>query len=151
MTRHAYSFMLTLFAIVMLAACVPGVIPTTPTAMPTSTQSVISNPHSIPSPTPAPIVAPRVIERSPNFKWLSQRRPAISLTFDREMDQASVAAALTVEPSIHFNLRWEAATAYLDLVEPLAPGGDYRFMLARTAADQEGVPLAEDYQWEYRL
>ncbi len=152
MTRHAYSCMLVLFAIVMLAACVPAIVPATPAPSTTRLPDHLTpTPTALPKPTQTPIAAPRVRERSPNFKWLSQRRLAISLTFDREMDQASVAAALTVEPSIHFSLRWEAATVYLDLAEPLAPGGNYRFTLARTAADREGVPLAEDYQWEYRL
>ena len=54
MTRHAYTFMLVLFAIVMLAACVPAVIPNTPTP----TQSRIPYPSSIPIPTSLPYPAP---------------------------------------------------------------------------------------------
>jgi uncharacterized protein YfaS (alpha-2-macroglobulin family) len=92
-----------------------------------------------------------VVERSPGYKWLKERRPVISLTFDREMDPGSVAAALTVTDSIPFNLRWDGPTLFIELIEPLAPGGNYIFTLAHTAADRNGVPLAEDYRWEYRL
>lgn len=54
MSRHAYTFMLVLFAIVMLAACVPEATPTTPTP----TQSRIPYPSSIPIPTSLPYPAP---------------------------------------------------------------------------------------------
>lgn len=173
MTRHAYSFMLVLFAIVMLAACVPVVIPDAPT--PTATRSLISSLSSTatatsqpypPPPTSAPLhtgydlarmtptvapFGPHVLKRSPGAERIFERRPAVSLTFDREMDPASVADALTVEPDVSFNLRWEAEKLYVDLLEPLAPGGVYTFRLARTAADVHGAPLAEDYRWAYRL
>jgi Ca-activated chloride channel family protein len=65
------------------------------------------------------------------------------------MDIESVADALTVEPFIPLNLRWEGDTLYLDPREPLAPNTQYRFTLDTTATDTEGSPLDRTYHWGY--
>lgn len=95
--------------------------------------------------------APRVTERQPAQARLTERRPLIQLSFDRPMDQASVNAGLSVLPAIPFTPTWEGQTVTLTLGEPLAPGTRYRFSLAASAADSQGIPLGQDYYWEYTL
>lgn len=103
------------------------------------------------TPTPTrPAAAPSVVSHAPSSRSVNTRRPTISLTFNREMDQASVAAALGVEPPIEFDLRWEKKTLYVDLLQPLEPGVNYLFTLAETATDTNGVALKDFYSWAVR-
>lgn len=94
---------------------------------------------------------PKVMRRLPGRTQLDERRPAIRLAFDRPMNPESVAAALSVQPSLPFDLRWEKnITATLNLLKPLTPGMTYRFTLAQTARDVYGFALARDYEWSYQ-
>jgi uncharacterized protein YfaS (alpha-2-macroglobulin family) len=94
---------------------------------------------------------PKVVRRLPGRTQLDERRPAIQLAFDRPMNPESVAAALSVQPSLPYDLRWEKnITATLNLLKPLTPGMTYRFILAQTASDVYGFALARDYEWNYQ-
>lgn len=95
--------------------------------------------------------APALVKRKPAGSLLRVRQPEIKLTFDRLMDKESVAASLSITPSIPYQLYWDDKTAIIKPDEPLTPGVDYRFDLASTAASIDGVPLADEHRWNYRL
>jgi alpha-2-macroglobulin len=99
--------------------------------------------------------APVVLGHNPATGLIDDRRPTIRVAFDRAMDQTSVAAALTVSPTIPFTLAWEKDTGADVLVinpqQVLTAGTRYTFNIGRTAADTEGVLMGEDYQWSYWL
>jgi hypothetical protein len=141
--------------IALLAACGPAspvAAPLTPTRLATHTPTHLhtQTPTLASSPLPA-LAAPAVVKRQPSTTLLFERRPAITLTFDRQMNPKSVADALTVEPPIPLTLSWEGASLRLQPQAPLTPGARYTFTLARTAADDKGLRLGQDYQWEYAL
>jgi alpha-2-macroglobulin len=99
--------------------------------------------------------SPVVLGHNPATGLIDDRRPTIRVSFDRAMDQASVAAALTVAPAIPFTVAWEkdngADLLVIKLQQPLTAGVRYTFNIGRTAADTEGVLMGEDYQWSYWL
>jgi alpha-2-macroglobulin len=96
--------------------------------------------------------APRLSSRSPATAQLSSRRPQITLTFDRPMDAASVAAALSIQPPADFSLSWPSPdTADIQLTSPLDPGQRYTFALSSLAADTRGVSLDAPLTWDYYL
>lgn len=152
MPRHALHFSLlfaTLIA-VLFASCAAPVLP--PAA---STETATTPAVRIATPAPTPQAAqaasaPRIVARQPPVPSVDERRPAVSLSFDQEMDRDSVASALSVEPVIPFNLRWEENTLYVDLLQPLDPGVNYLFSLDRSAASIEGGTLRDTYSWTVR-
>jgi len=77
--------------------------------------------------------------------------PIAYLEFDRAMDRQSVIDALTVEPAVVLDLRWNGDALRIEPREPLASGSRYQFMLARTATDADGVSLEQEYRWGYYL
>ncbi|MFL7790506.1 MAG: von Willebrand factor type A domain-containing protein [Anaerolineae bacterium] len=101
-----------------------------------------------PAQTP-PTTAPQTVSAQITSTWRSERHPVTQVTFDRAMDTESVANALTVEPFIPMNLRWEGNTLYLDPREPLASDIQYRFTLSTTATDTGWIPLDRVYHWGY--
>lgn len=96
------------------------------------------------------LTAPRLESRTPRTESLSDRRPAIQLTFNHAMDRESVLAALRVEPPVAFNAAWEENSLMLTPQQPLEPGKTYQFRLGETAVDRIGTPL-QPATWIYRL
>ncbi|MFZ6027242.1 MAG: Ig-like domain-containing protein [Chloroflexota bacterium] len=90
---------------------------------------------------------PRVLKHSPAGTLLTRQLNA-SLAFDRPMDPASVAAALTVQPAIPLTLAWQENTLAITSTQVLTPGLQLAFTLAGEATDLDGVPLGEDYAWQ---
>lgn len=97
------------------------------------------------------LIAPIVIDRYPQQNYLDLLRSTIGLTFDRPMNRSSIAAALQIEPAFPFRLSVYGNSVNIEPRQPLQPGTTYRFTLTGTATDVDGVPLAEDYTWEYHL
>ncbi len=99
--------------------------------------------------------APVVLGHNPATGLIDDRRPTIRVAFDRAMDQASVAASLSVTPTVSFNVTWEKQDGADILVihpqQAFAAGVRYTFTLGRAAADAEGVAMGEDYRWSYWL
>lgn len=95
--------------------------------------------------------APRVVRRQPDRGRLAERRPAISVTFDRPMDKESVRAALQVAPALAYTLSWQEETLQLDLQEPLQFGVTYQFTVTEQARDAAGAPLDRPYIWQHSL
>jgi uncharacterized protein YfaS (alpha-2-macroglobulin family) len=90
---------------------------------------------------------PQVVKRTPQETMLAGRTLFTSLTFDRPMDAASVAAALSVQPTIPISLTWQKNTLAITSTQVLTPGLQLAFTLASSAFDLGGVPLDNDYSW----
>jgi alpha-2-macroglobulin len=98
------------------------------------------------------LAAPRLVSRTPGANQLTDRTPEITLFFDQPMDQASLKAALTVQPQSDFALDWEAPdTVIIKMLNSLSPGQRYHFNLSTDAKDRRGVNLAKDLRWDYYL
>ena len=95
---------------------------------------------------------PVIIERTPaDIALATDRRPQFTVTFDRPMNPASVAAALQISPATELELAWQENSLTIQPLNPLDPGLNYSFALADTATDMEGIALAAPYHWSYRL
>lgn len=146
--RSLFSVLLFLLIVAALhAACGKALKPAKRPLSPLPT----SSPLEVPTPTPPDLAAPRVLKRQPGHRQIYERYPTIHLTFNRAMDEESLAAALRVEPSIPLSLRCEDENVYIEPLEPLTPDTQYDFILAQTATDVYGLPLEKDYRWHYRL
>src|SRR5512136_1021116 len=82
--------------------------------------------------------APVVLGHNPATGLIDDRQPTIRVAFDRAMVQASVAASLSVTPTVPFNVSWEKQDgADILVVNPqqaFAAGVRYTFTLGRAAA-----------------
>ncbi|MFN8490819.1 MAG: MG2 domain-containing protein [Caldilineaceae bacterium] len=105
-----------------------------------------------PLPTATPLIPPSLIAHEPDEQLLRVRRPTFSLTFDRPMDQASVAAALQITPTVPVDLRWKANNLHIVPRQPLTLGVDYHLTLAAAARDAAGVSLgANAIRFDYTV
>ncbi|MBK7893432.1 MAG: Ig-like domain-containing protein [Anaerolineaceae bacterium] len=95
--------------------------------------------------------SPRVYGRSPNSRTLTQRQPSFNLTFTRVMDRDSVAQALQMRPAVPYTLDWEGELLTLSLSEPLDFDTDYTITIANSAADTDGLRMAQNYTWTFQL
>ncbi len=148
-TLHSSLLFATLIAVLFASCAAPVLPPAAPTEAATMPVARIVTPAPTPLATQAASV-PKIVSRQPPVPSVDERRPAVSLSFDQEMDRHSVASALSVEPAIPFNLRWEQNTLYVDLLQPLDPGVNYLFSLDRSAASADGVNLRDTYSWAVR-
>ena len=147
---HRLAILLSFFVVLALTGCAnanqPVPAATSPAPAPTQADRV----DPIPVEATPQVTPPRVVKRLPLYQRNDDRSPAFTLTFDRPMDPASVATALSVEPAVPFSLRWEAVSVHIEMLQPLTPGEKYGFTLAQTATDLNGLHLKQDYQWNYR-
>ena len=127
------------------ATTLPTIPPTvTPTPWVTATP-LADNSEAIPN-------APRIIQHTPDNTGGNDRYPVFTLTFDRAMDQDSVAEALYVWPKVTLGTIWlDETTVDVVVTEALEANVKYDFMVLTTAVDQETVSLTEDYRWSYQL
>lgn len=112
-------------------------------------------PTFTPTPKPAvlatPVSPPQVVAQQQRYPTRTDRHQLWWLVFDRPMDQASVEAALTIEPTLDVKLRWVNQTLYVEPQSALRPGAHYTFTLQSTATDQNGVALSKAYIWRHNL
>lgn len=94
---------------------------------------------------------PHVLSHQPAAPLLDTLRPEIRLEFDHAMDMQSVADGLSIEPEVPFKITWQDNRALISPEHALEPGKRYHFTMAGSARDQQGVPLGEDYRWDYHL
>jgi len=79
--------------------------------------------------------------------WLGT---TIAVSFDREVDRASVEAALAVEPAAPGRFVWSERRVELRPREPLAPGAAYKVTLGTGARDSSGRPLLDQpFTWAF--
>lgn len=74
----------------------------------------------------------------------------VLVTFSTLMDTGSVGAALTVEPSLEYELRWSGPVLEVVPTEALEPGRDYVVRIGGEAADIAGVELDEPVSVRFR-
>ncbi len=80
-----------------------------------------------------------------------ERQPIVHLTFSELMDEAAVRKALAVTPAVKFALTLQGSELWITPTEPLTPETAYQFVLAKTATDLDGRPLAQAYSWGVRV
>src|SRR5688572_767960 len=112
MSRHVLP--VTLILAFFLNACLPAGsaqpveslnVPT----VPAGTGAQVMAPTA-PAPDPAPgptATAPFVMDHQPKRSRVTDLQPETWLTFNRPMDRASVARALSVSPGVPFILHWD--------------------------------------------
>src|SRR5579859_149729 len=159
MRRLTFFFHIALMLSCLIGACAPAGLatPAAPTvplpslAAPTLTPTLPLLSQPTPASTAPAGTPPNVIGRSPQDTWLHDRRAVQSLTFDRPMDTANVAAALSVTPTLPLRLAWAGNTLTITPLAPLAPCASYQFTLGTGALDRGGRPLAAAYRWDVWL
>ncbi|MCB8945376.1 MAG: Ig-like domain-containing protein, partial [Ardenticatenaceae bacterium] len=135
-------------------------VPATATASPTATAAATATAVSTATPSPveevteaaptAVVERPFITDTSPATN-LHTRRPDIRLTFSQAMDQASVAAALTIQPAIPYQLTWESERVLLiQPTELLAPAYSYSVHLSSAATNSAGVYLVGGQTYTFR-
>jgi hypothetical protein len=94
---------------------------------------------------------PHITRRTPSSGTLANREPTIEVSFDRPMDQTSVAEAFSIDPAVPLVLAWDGETLQVRLEEPLNPGTTYTLRINPEATSAEGVSLGQASQWSYRV
>lgn len=129
-----------------LAACggpPPQPTPTPVTAQPTP---VVSG-RDIPQPPTR--AAPILVARSPEPGQALDPGAPVELVFDRPMDRASVAAALTVA-GVTGTVEWpDARTVRFVPAAPLKRAATYEVLLRETAKSADGMPLAAPVRFRF--
>ncbi|NIM94229.1 MAG: hypothetical protein GTO18_11025 [Anaerolineales bacterium] len=95
---------------------------------------------------------PEVVRHIPEASRLTERRPSIVVIFNRSMSLTSLITAVSVHPEVSFGLdKVSGEEIHILLHEPLQPGLRYRFTIEGSVTDSGGIPLGDDYVWEYWL
>ena len=119
----------------------PTAIPPTPTPLPER----IVVPYI---PQPQDQVAPVVILRSPEAGERLSPSGNIELVFDRAMDQASVATALQIQPTVNGALTWkDERTVSFKPAEALPRDTVFDVALTQDAKATDGSRLSAPYQF----
>ncbi len=95
--------------------------------------------------------APRVVESVPapaaRFAYLPDR---LTITFSREMDQASVMSRLDITPDVP-GAKYEWNGNELDIRAPFEPLQEYRIQISPGARDiAYGLPIQENLAWSFQ-
>ncbi len=129
-----------------IAACGgprPQPTPTPVTAQPTP----VASRRDIPQPPTQ--TAPILVARSPEPGQALDPGAPVELVFDRPMDRASVAAALTVA-GVSGTVEWpDARTVRFVPGAPLKRAATYEVLLRETAKSTDGVPLAAPLRFRF--
>ena len=93
----------------------------------------------------APTYGPKPPSAQPNIVTGLGLGSAFRIEFSKPMDEASVAASLTVVPDVKLHTEWDAARQTLSLVpDPnWAPDTYYNVDVAGTARDRDGLSLGD--------
>ncbi len=137
----------------------PGDVPVSPdgnTATPTPDVAPANAPLST-TPTPLPalpnvpasLLPEFIAEQYPAPDQVIHKQPPIYIVFTQPMDQASVEAALSVQPPLDYALRWKENVLFVDLQQPLIQDHAYFFTLAATSKTVDGTSLAQNAIWTY--
>ena len=148
-----------LLGLLSLAACArepnpvataPTDLPVTATLAPTATLTPLPTatplPSATPTITPTPPPPPRVVASYPvSDDFAVDPAHPVRLVFDQEMDMASVAASLSIEPSVEGELRVISPRELM-----IVPSGGwiaeaYQIVVSTDATDPWGQPLREPF------
>ncbi len=155
-TRPARHSVFSVLAAVLLlsAACMPA----RPTVMPTTEPLPTESPTSAPAPTNVPrievpfappeagVVAPIIVRRLPEAGERLNPTGSIELTFDRPMDQASVAGALKLSPAIKGAITWKDARTLSFTPDAALPRNTVLDVaVTQDAKDDKGAALAQPF------
>lgn len=77
-------------------------------------------------------------------------RAAIQVTFDQEMEQASVEKRFALSPPVEGTFQWEGKTLIFHPVQPLTHDTDYTVTLRQGARSQRGREIPRDMIWRFR-
>jgi TolB protein len=77
-------------------------------------------------------------------------RAAIRVTFDQEMERASVEKRFTLSPPVEGTFQWEGKTLVFHPAQPLAYDADYTITLRQGARSQQGRKILGDVIWHFR-
>jgi alpha-2-macroglobulin len=100
---------------------------------------------------------PSVESISPAPGKLTSNVTTIEVTFDRNIDPATVEPNLTIEPPIPFEIKWnDFQTIVIELAHSMQIGQHYDFILKKgesstSLLDRNEVTMAVDYLWSYWL
>jgi parallel beta-helix repeat protein len=111
----------------------------------------LSNPHNILvtiESLPSKIIYPEVTEHFPEGKNVPVDTN-ISLTFNKNMDQASVRDALIILPEMKFDVYWLELKLTINPITNLEFNATYTVSLGDGAVDLEGNNIQDAYSWEF--
>jgi Tol biopolymer transport system component len=77
-------------------------------------------------------------------------RAAIRVTFDQEMERASVEKRFILSPPVEGTFQWEGKTLLFHPTQPLAYDTDYTVTLRRGVRSQRGREILRDVIWRFR-
>ncbi|MBK9053466.1 MAG: Ig-like domain-containing protein [Chloroflexi bacterium] len=113
--------------------------PATATAAPTLLPTVTATATA----TTLASLPPRLVQFQPANGVITSRFQTITLTFNQNMDQASVAAAITISPTSAFHLTWPTTkSVIISLTVPWPAGADLNLNLDTTTHNEVGRPVA---------
>ena len=97
------------------------------------------------SATVAPTYAPKRPTAQPNIISDLGLGAGFGIEFSKPMDEASVAASITLVPFVNFHLKWDAAGQAVSLLPDghWAPDAYYTVNVAPTALDRDGLKLGD--------
>jgi uncharacterized protein YfaS (alpha-2-macroglobulin family) len=162
--NQAYSLIRVVLDIViaggLLLGCMPG-------SAPAGAAAAIATPSAPPSPTPTPTplppkphvdyqavasdgLSPVVVERIPARGATLAPDGQVKLTFDRDMDAASVESAFSIQPAVVGDIEWpDARTFIFRPRSPLERDAVYDVVLTQAARAADGAPLAQPYMFRF--
>jgi hypothetical protein len=97
-------------------------------------------------------INPEVVASSPanHVTWPLHR--AVEISFNKEMDHASVEAALAISPTLEherLNLTWNGNTLIIGANQTLKPNVSYTISISQDAQDRWGQRLEEPFQLQF--
>jgi alpha-2-macroglobulin len=94
---------------------------------------------------------PPRLQIAPTRTRLTERRPAIHLSFDQPMNRESVSRALSVSPAVSFSQNWAGNRLLIRFDEALVPDQSYTITVAKMAESEAAVPLDKEYTQVYQM
>lgn len=124
----------------------PATATSAPTATPTLPSTATPLPSATPTVTPTPPPPPQVVASYPvSDDYAVDPSHPVRLVFDQEMDMASVAAALSIEPGVEGELRIVSPNELMIVPQGGWTAEAYQLVVSTTATDPWGQPLRQPF------
>lgn len=97
------------------------------------------------------IAPPEVVSHSPgSANLIAQQRPSILLSFSHPMNAVSIETSIEISPPLSFSMTTESPTEFrINILENMQFETRYQFSVLASAADQHGISMLEDYNFDY--